>query len=115
MLTTQDFERVVRTIVRLAARFTRGRALFTLGGGYSLHATPRLWAILYLVLHDLPLPEKLPVAWRERWSGFLGGPGIVTLHDPADPYPAIPRRDEITRQNRMMVDRLLDGVARYWL
>ncbi len=115
MLTTRDFERLARGIHRLAERFTRGRALFTLGGGYSLHATPRLWAILYLVLSDLAIPEALPPAWHERWSEKLGGRSIATIHDPADPYPAIPRREEITNQNRGMVDRLLDGVARYWL
>jgi acetoin utilization protein AcuC len=95
MLTTHDYERVVRLLLDLAGQHTRGRALFTLGGGYSPAATPRLWAILYLVLHGLPVPEA--------------------LHDPADPYPAIPRRAEIEGRNRVMVDRLLDAVARYWL
>jgi len=115
MLTTQDFERVIGTIMRLAERYTRGRALFTLGGGYSLQATPRVWAILYLVLHGLPIPAALPAAWLERWSDHLGGQGIATLHDPDDPYPPVPRRPEIESRNRMMVDRLLDGAARYWL
>jgi len=115
MLTSRDFERVIRAIMGLAERYTRGRALFTLGGGYSPRATPRLWTILYLVLHGLPVPPALPPAWVERWGSVLGEPAPDTLHDPNDPYPAIPRRPEITSQNRGMVDRLLDGVARYWL
>jgi acetoin utilization protein AcuC len=115
MLTTQDFERVFRFILRLAEQYTGGRALFTLGGGYSMRVTPRVWAILYFVLHGLPIPEALPAAWLERWSGRLGSPTLATLHDGAEPYPAVPRRPEITRQNGMMVDRLLDAVARYWL
>ncbi len=114
MLTTQDFERIHRFILRLADRYTGGRALFTLGGGYSMRVTPRVWAILYLVLHGMPIPAALPSAWLERWSDRLGIPALATLHDPADPYPAVPRREEITRQNTMVVDRLLDAVARYW-
>ncbi|MBI4916154.1 MAG: acetoin utilization protein AcuC [Acidobacteria bacterium] len=115
MLTTQDFERIFRFILRLAGEYTGGRALFTLGGGYSMRVTPRVWAILYLVLHGLPIPEALPAAWLERWRDRLGSPSLSTLHDGAEPYPAVPRRGEITRQNAMMVDRLLDAVARYWL
>ena len=111
MLTTRDFERAVRLLLGLAARHTGGRALFTLGGGYTPEATPRLWAILALVLHGAPLPEALPSGWLERWPGRT----VTTLHDPPDPYPAIARRAEIDGRNRAMVDRLLDAVARYWL
>ncbi len=115
MLTTRDFERIIRTILRLAERYTHGRALFTLGGGYSLQATPRVWAILYLVLHGVPIPAALPPAWRARWGGILGGEAVESLHDPDGPFAPIPRRPEIESRNRMMVDRLLDAVARYWL
>jgi acetoin utilization protein AcuC len=111
MLTTHDYERAVRLLLDLARRHTRGRALFTLGGGYSPAATPRLWAILCLVLHTLPIPEAIPPAWLARWPGQT----VSTLHDPPDPYPPIPRRPEIESRNRVMVDRLLDAVARYWL
>jgi acetoin utilization protein AcuC len=95
MLTTRDYERVIRLLLELARTRTGGRALFTLGGGYSPAATPRLWAILSLLLHGLPIPES--------------------LHDPPEPYQAIPRRAEIESRNCTMVDRLLDAVARYWL
>jgi acetoin utilization protein AcuC len=111
MLTSHDFEAAVRLLLDLARRHARGRALFTLGGGYAPAATPRLWAILYLVLHGLPIPEALPPEWLERWPGQT----VTTLHDPPDPYPPIPRRPEIESRNRVMADRLLDAVARYWL
>jgi acetoin utilization protein AcuC len=114
MLTTQDYERVFRAMRSLAERYTRGRALFTLGGGYSRHATPRVWALLYLVLHDLPLPGPIPEAWQERWRERLGGKVPAALHDPADAYAEIPRRPEIASHNRTMVGRLLDSMARYW-
>ena len=110
MLTTRDYERVIRLLLDLARAHTRGRALFTLGGGYSPAATPRLWAILSLLLHGLPIPEAIPPAWLARWPGQ----SVSTLHDPPEPYPAIPRRAEIESRNRVMVDRLLDAVARYW-
>lgn len=115
MLTTQDFERIYRDVLELADRTARGRVLFTLGGGYSLTATPRIWAILYLVLHGMPIPERLPRPWRERWQEALGLELPETLHDPASPYPEIPRRPEIVRNDRELLRRLLDSVAPIWL
>lgn len=114
MLTTQDYERIFHAIQRLAERYTKGRALFTLGGGYSRHATPRVWALLYLVLHGLPVPEAIPPAWQERWREVLGDKVPATLHDPPGAYPAIPRKLEIAGHNQAMVSRLLDSLARYW-
>ena len=65
MLTTRDYEAIFRRILEWADVFTKGRVLFTLGGGYSLGAAPRVWTILYLVIRDLPVPEELPEAWRD--------------------------------------------------
>ncbi len=115
MLTTQDFERIYRDVIALADRTAGGRVLFTLGGGYSLTATPRIWAILYLVLNDLEIPEHIPERWRERWRRELGLELPETLHDPPDPYPPIPRRPEIVHNDRELMRRLLDSVAPIWL
>ena len=48
MLTTRDYEGIFRRILDWADTFTAGRVLFTLGGGYSFRAAPRVWALLYL-------------------------------------------------------------------
>ena len=94
MLTTRDYEAIFRRILAWADDSTAGRVLFTLGGGYSFRAAPRVWAILYLVLHDLPVAE--------------------TLHDPNPSHADIPNRYEIAHRNRQVAERLLDLARQYW-
>ncbi|NOZ78248.1 MAG: acetoin utilization protein AcuC [Acidobacteria bacterium] len=115
LLTTQTYEALFRRILTYADRFSAGRLLLTLGGGYSLEATPRIWTILYLVLFGYPIFENLPAAWIERWRKELGPDPPRTLHDPPHPYETIPRREEINRHNRLMAQRLLDAVSMLWL
>jgi len=112
MLTTRAYERIFTRILEGAERYTEGRVLFTLGGGYSFDATVRVWALLYLLLRGLTPPERLPEAWRRRWSERLGHEIGSELHDPQVP-PPVPRRPEIERYNRGNADRLLDVVGKY--
>jgi acetoin utilization protein AcuC len=114
MLTTRDYEAVFRRILEWADAFTAGRVLFTLGGGYSFRAAPRVWAILYLVMHDLPLVRDVPEAWRSKWSRALSNELPVTLHDPNPSHADIPNRYEIAHRNRQVAERLLDLTRQYW-
>jgi len=114
MLTTRDYEALFRRILGLADAFTAGRVLFTLGGGYSFRATPRVWTILHLLVHDRPVARDLPDAWRDRWSGVIGDTLPATLHDPEPDRDEIPRRAEIAHRNRQVAERLLDQAAQYW-
>jgi len=113
-LTTQAYETLYRRTLALADEFTQGRVLVTLGGGYSLHSAARIWAILYLVMNDLPVPEAIPPAWAEKWAGRLGGKAAAALHDPVPAHERLPNRDEIAGRNRVVVQRLLDALAPYW-
>ena len=74
----------------------------------------RVWTILYLTLMDLPIPEALPGPWLARWQHLLGPEVGSTLHDPVPAYPEFPGREERSRRNRDVVDRLLDSLLRYW-
>jgi len=114
MLTTQDYEQAYRLLLDLAGTFASGRVLFTLGGGYALSSTPRAWTILALVVLGLPLPERVPEAWRVRWQERLGAAIPPTLHDPDGSFDPIPRRGEIEGHNRELVQRLLDATAPLW-
>jgi len=114
MLTTRTYETIFHRILELADTFTAGRVLFTLGGGYSLCATPRVWTILYLLLHDLPVVHDLPAAWREKWTGLLGEKLPKTLHDPNPGHADIPNRQEIVHRNRQVAHRLLNAASQYW-
>ncbi len=115
MLTTQDYVRVFERILQLADSFAQGRILFTLGGGYSIRATVRIWTILYLLLHGKELPERLPQAWRARWRERLGIEFPEMLHDPNPAFDPIPRKPEVVRLNRELIRRLNDAVAADWL
>ncbi len=114
MLTTRDYEAIFRRILEWADAFAAGRVLFTLGGGYSFRAAPRVWTILYLVMHDLPLVRDVPEAWRSKWSRALSKELPSTLHDPNPSHADIPNRYEISHRNRQVAERLLDLTRQYW-
>ncbi|MEJ2368383.1 MAG: acetoin utilization protein AcuC [Acidobacteriota bacterium] len=115
MLTTRTYEALYRRIIKLAREHAGGRILWTLGGGYSLLASPRVWTLLVLTLMEQPLPESLPAVWVERWSERLRKSLPGTLHDANPAFDPIPRREEISRRNKTVVRRLLDSLSRYWL
>jgi len=114
MLTTGDYEVLFRQLLEWADLFTSGRVLFTLGGGYSFGAAPRIWAILYLLLHDLPVGTDVPESWRRKWQDVLGEKLPESLHDPAPGNSEIPNRYEIAHRNRQVAERLLDLARQYW-
>lgn len=114
-LTTQAFQSLYHRILDLAAERTQGRVLLTLGGGYEAQVVARVWTILYLTLMDLPIPERLPEAWLDRWRELLGPEAPRTLHDPVPAYPELPGREERNRRNGDVVARLMDSLFRYWM
>lgn len=114
MLTTRDYEALFRRLFALADELTAGRIIFTLGGGYSMSASPRIWTILALLAAEKPLPDAIPEAWRRKWDRALGGRVPETLHDPMPPYAAVPGRDDIARRNRHSATRLLDAAGAHW-
>jgi acetoin utilization protein AcuC len=115
MLTTRDYEAIFRLLLAWADEYAAGRILFTLGGGYSFRAAPRVWALLYLLLHDRPLPRDLPPEWLRRWSGRLGDRPPAAFHDPNPGRVDVPDREQIARRNRQVADRLLEATSAYWL
>ena len=114
MLMSGDYEVLFRRILEWADRLASGRVLFTLGGGYSFRSAPRVWAMLYLLIHGLPIPTDLPDGWRRRWEGILGEELPGSFHDPDTRRPEIPNRLEISVRNRQTAERLLDLARQYW-
>ena len=88
--------------------------MFTFGGGYSLIATPRVWTILYMILNNLEIPEKLPEIWRKRWQEKIKKPIPEYLHDILPAYEEIPRKEEVRRINKDTIQRLMDAVSGEW-
>lgn len=114
LLTTRAYTRLFPLIRQYVAEFAQGKALYTLGGGYSLDASSRIWAMLYLILQGHPLPDHLPEPWLRRWGTQLGHFLVHTLLDPEGSYPEIPRKPEIERRNRQVAERMLESVRPYW-
>jgi acetoin utilization protein AcuC len=115
MLTTRDYETIFTRILAWADLFAGGRVLFTLGGGYSFRAAPRVWAILYLLMHGLPVASSLPEAWRKKWQDPLGDAFPGAFHDEKPVGPDGANRYEISHRNRQVAERLLDLARPYWL
>jgi acetoin utilization protein AcuC len=115
MLTTRDYERVFARLLEHADTFASGRILFTLGGGYSFGAAPRVWALLCLMIHGLAVPADLPEAWRLRWQGVLGAAAPARFHDESPVSGDDSNRYEINYRNRQAAERLLDLARPYWL
>ncbi len=115
MLTTQDFENIYRRVIRLVDQYSHGRVLFTLGGGYSITAAPRIWILLYFILFGIKIPEELPNGWRLKWERIINKELPVLLHDPVPAYQPIPRKTEIVKHNHELIQRMMDAVAPYWI
>lgn len=116
-LSVQGIAESYRRVVRLAERFCEGRLVATGGGGYDPYRTvPRLWALLWAVLSDKPLPQVVPEAWRARWQDALAAEARAELPlSFADaPWPPSPRRGAIAAANRLSAKRLLATLEPIW-
>ncbi len=111
-LSTYAFERLFRRLIEVSDEFAHGRAVFTFGGGYSFDATVRVWAILYHLLQDLPLPERLPDEWLKRWEERTKQRLTPTLHDAPDSVHST--RAAAASQNEQTARRLLELAAPLW-
>ena len=115
MLTTFDFENLYREVNRISDLHCNGRALYTFGGGYSLTATPRIWAILFFVINKIQIPESIPNEWITKWEEKLKINLPKRMHDFLPAYDEIPRREEISNINKDTYQHLLDLVIGDWL
>ncbi len=114
LLTSRGFERLFRRILELVHKYSGGRALFTLGGGYDLDSAGRLWTMLYLILQGHTLPDELPSSYLERWQTRVQGAALTpTLHDPDINFD-VEDLEAIENQNRLVSRRALELVAPHW-
>ncbi|HEV7810435.1 MAG TPA: acetoin utilization protein AcuC, partial [Candidatus Limnocylindrales bacterium] len=78
--TTTAMGRAARLVGSLSKRLTGGRWLASGGGGYGVYdVVPRSWASVWLALADREAPDRLPLAWRERWADEAARFGIPSL------------------------------------
>lgn len=112
MLTSKTYRRVFAEILTGASR-AGAAAIFTLGGGYSLDAAVRVWALLYHSLSGVEPPRQLPAAWLSRWRERSGKQLGPLLCDPDEAPPRVERKAVIERLNQANAERLLATVGKY--
>ena len=100
LLTTQDYEKIFKKLLELSDKFSGGKILFTLGGGYSLLSTIRVWAILYFLFLGKEIPGNIPESWIQKWEGKFNSKFPRQFHDAKNPYNLIPRKEEIEKHNK---------------
>jgi acetoin utilization protein AcuC len=109
--TTRLYEHVPAAIHDLAHELCDGRWVATGGGGYDIwRVVPRAWSALWAAVSHQELSEEVPDDWLERWGpkSPVGLPRRVR-DDPAD-YPAGPRADEISDENRRTAEEVLEKI-----
>jgi acetoin utilization protein AcuC len=98
-LTTRSFEEQTRMIHDLAHEHAGGRWLAVGSGGYDWRrVVPRAWAIVWSVMTERPLPERLPADWVGRWGPETEGMPSV-FRDQPGLVPRTPRDVEIRETN----------------
>jgi len=113
-LQASTYAELFRRVRQYAQAYAGGRALYTLGGGYDLDATSRIWTLLYAELFGYTLPEQIPEAWRYRWQASLGRSLSARFFEDPEEIPSTPRQEEIRRRNQATAARLLELVRPYW-
>lgn len=102
------YQQIPRLAHQLAHTYCNGRWIAVGGGGYDIwRVVPRAWTLVWSEMSDQQLPDetKIPDAWREKWQPQSELPLPAHLFD--EPFPAIPRREEITQKNRVTLERAM--------
>lgn len=103
------YREMPETIHRLAHLHCGGRWVALGGGGYDIwRVVPRAWSFLWLVMTEHPLLERmerdpsllLPASWLDEWLKKSPLELPHTWLDPVSQWTPIPRRSEITVNNR---------------
>lgn len=107
------YKRMPELIHQWAHEFCGGRWVAFGGGGYDYYrVVPRAWSLLWLVMSEHPLIEKLSrnpyLPLPEKWVQFHRKdsmfPLATTWLDPVENWEPIPRRDAIEVKNRQTLE-----------
>jgi acetoin utilization protein AcuC len=118
-VTTTAMGEAARLVHDLAHEHAGGRWLATGGGGYDVYrVVPRTWSLVWLTAAHRPVPDEIPAAWRDRWSGeavrYGQSPIPRTFDDPtmaADPALAMTVERLVERVRGLVLPRLEETVA----
>ncbi|WP_256761551.1 acetoin utilization protein AcuC [Cohnella sp. WQ 127256] len=118
----QIYREMPRIIHQLADRYTQGKWVALGGGGYDhWRVVPRAWSLLWMEMSQHPLLAHIDA---EPQGGLLPAqwPNITTKLKPEFPLPStwlddvaswtpMPRREEITRKNKLNLELALQHIG----
>ncbi len=110
--TMRIYREIPKLAHELAHQYCDGRWIAVGGGGYDIwRVVPRAWSFVWLAMLGLSDTQgALPQSWIDQWRGQTPVPLPAKWDDPADIYPAIPRKAEITERNAETVDKALSHI-----
>lgn len=115
----QIYKAMPAIIHQLAHQYCQGRWVALGGGGYDIwRVVPRAWSLLWLEMTDHSLVKQLdheplfplPEAWMKRWQQKAPVTIPETWLDHLTDWEPMPRRSEISSNNRKMADIALQYI-----
>ncbi|NMD70778.1 acetoin utilization protein AcuC [Bacillus sp. DNRA2] len=107
--TMKIYREIPKLAHKMAHQFCDGRWIAVGGGGYDIwRVVPRAWAMVWLEMtENSNYFGNLPKDWLDKWQPLAPITLPPEWDDPADLYPPIPRKMEITEKNAQTVDKAL--------
>lgn len=107
--TMRSFEKIPQIASEIADMYCDGKWLAVGGGGYDMwRVVPRAWGQVWNVMKTgSPCHGALPEKWMTKWSSQSPVALPLNWEDGADMQPNIPRREEITEKNKLLLEDML--------
>ncbi|NIK11043.1 acetoin utilization protein AcuC [Alkalibacillus almallahensis] len=110
--TMKIYEEIPKLAQSVADTYCQGKWVALGGGGYDIwRVVPRAWSQLWAVASQgEPFEGDIPASWLERFQSESPVTLPTTWHDKDDIYKPIPRKEEITEKNSILVQKLLQPI-----
>ncbi|TCP32042.1 acetoin utilization protein AcuC [Scopulibacillus darangshiensis] len=111
-LSMKSYQQIPRILHRLAHKHANGKWVAVGGGGYDLwRVVPRAWAMLWMGMTEYQHhSDHLPKSFLNKWKDTSEEKLPENWLDPVDRYPDIPRKEEITNKNQIVLRRMLQPI-----
>ncbi|MDQ0351278.1 acetoin utilization protein AcuC [Alkalibacillus filiformis] len=111
--TMKIYEEIPKLAYQLANEYCNGKWIALGGGGYDIwRVVPRAWSQIWSVAnnHGEIFSGAIPENWLNKWQKESPVNLPTTWHDELSIYEPIPRKEEITEKNAILVSKLLEPI-----
>jgi acetoin utilization protein AcuC len=114
-LTSNSYLEIANLVHDMSHKFCGGKCLLLGGGGYSLNATPRIWALILSEFVNIKLNNNIPKDWIEKYSQIFNHENIYEklpeyLEDTQQPKIDPLRFKKISSQITQITDRIIENI-----